>query len=436
MMLGLRKTLSREVDNAQLILFRLIYGLLLTIEAWGAILTGWVNRVFIEPKLNFPFIDFDFLHPLKGNGMIYYYVIMGFFGLMVMLGLKYRLAIISYTIMWAIVYFMQKTSYNNHYYLIMVFNFIFCFLPAHEYASLDSKQKPALLSLHCPLWSIWIFKAMILTVYLYSAVAKMYPAWLAAEPIKIWFTAKSHYWLIGSLLEKEWFQYFVAWGGILFDLLIGPALLWRNTRKVAFGLSIFFHLFNSAVFQVGVFPYLGISFAIFFFDRELIRKLFFKAKLKVDDLKQRRSSLAPILLGLLLIVQFLLPLRHWCFPGDVNWTEEGHRLSWHMMLRVKGGYVGLTVVNNDTKESESVNLDDYLSKKQQRAIASRPDMLWQFVQYLKEAYAEQGNKDISIYAKGAVSLNAAPPRPLYDSERDLAKVEWHAFESKDWLIHY
>src|SRR5690606_29332947 len=123
-----------------------------------------------------------------------------------------------------------------------------------------------------------LFKGMILIVYVYSAVAKMYPDWLNAIPIKLWFSSKVDYWLIGPLLTEEWFQYLVAWGGIGFDLLIGPALLWKKTRKVAFVLSIFFHLFNSFIFQVGVFPYLGIAFALFFFDPTTIRKIFFPKK--------------------------------------------------------------------------------------------------------------------------------------------------------------
>jgi uncharacterized membrane protein YphA (DoxX/SURF4 family) len=49
--------------------------------------------------------------------MYAYFVVMGIFGIMVMLGYKYRFAMLFYAIMWSGAYFMQKTSYNNHYYL-------------------------------------------------------------------------------------------------------------------------------------------------------------------------------------------------------------------------------------------------------------------------------------------------------------------------------
>ena len=433
----LTKHFFKPIDNAQLILFRIIYGSLITIEAWGAIATGWVRRTLIEPQFTFNFIDFPFLQPLEGNGMIYYFLLMGCFGLMVSLGFRFRLAIISYSIMWAGVYFMQKTSYNNHYYLMLLFNFIFCFLPASRYKSIDVKLKPSFQRLYCPSWCVWLFKALILIVYFYSAVAKMYPAWINAVPIKLWFSHKADYCLVGPLLTKEWFQYLVAWGGIAFDLLIVPALLWKKTRKAAFIVSIFFHLFNSFIFQVGVFPYLGISFALFFFYPDQIRKWFFPSKAKFnaeEALPTRGHKLVPIVVSLFLVWQLLLPLRHHLFEGNVNWTEEGHRMSWRMMLRSKSGYIDLVVVDNNNSSREQLNLMNYLSEKQISKIAIRPDLLWQFVQRLKGEYAKQGKKDISIYAQSQVSLNGAPYKPLYDPDYDLAQAEWSAWETSEWVL--
>jgi hypothetical protein len=44
-----------------------------------------------------------------------------------------------------------------------------------------------------------------------------------------------------------------------------------------------------------------------------------------------------------LILQLGLPFRHFLIPGDANWTEEGHRFSWRMMLRSKVGVARLTL---------------------------------------------------------------------------------------------
>lgn len=435
----LKEKFFRPVDNSPLILFRIIFGLLLFLEAWGAIATGWVKRAFIEPEHTFPFIDFSWLQPLPGYGMYIWYIIMGLAGLMVMLGYYYRWGIGIYAFMWAGVYLMQKTNYNNHYYLLMLLNFMMWLVPAHRYASLDVKRRPEIKSLTCPQWCLWLFAANMAIVYFYASVAKMYPEWLEAKPISIWFKAKSDYWLIGPLLLQEWFQSFVAWGGVLYDLLIGPGLIWKKTRKYAFVGSILFHLFNSAVFQVGIFPYLGIAIGVFFFEPEVVRRIFFRKKpslegRSIDPYMYPARSWLVYAFSAYLIIHVLLPLRHWLYPGDVNWTEEGHRLAWHMMLRVKTGYVNFRVVDNDTGEEWTVKPIEYLTNKQSRVIASRPDMMWQFIQILKEDLRSRGHENIAIFANGRVSLNGSDYQPLYDPEYDLTKAEWHRFRRSEWLV--
>ncbi|GAA0892093.1 HTTM domain-containing protein [Fulvivirga kasyanovii] len=427
--------LFRPVDNSPLILFRIVFGLLIFLEAWGAILTGWVRRAFIEPQYTFPFIDFSWLQPLPGYGMYIHYIIMGIAGLMVMFGFYYRLGIGIYTIMWSGVYFMQKTNYNNHYYLLVLMCMLMCLVPAHRYASIDAKRHPEKKSLTCPQWCLWIFAIQTTIVYIYASVAKMYPDWIAAKPISIWFDYKSDYFLVGPLLAKEWFQHSIAYGGILFDLLIAPGLIWKRTRKYAFIASIFFHLFNSIIFQVGVFPYMGIALGVFFFEPEVIRRIFFKRKPVPEYLDTYKPRIAWVyIVGLYFVMQILLPLRHWLYPGNVHWTEEGHRLSWHMMLRVKSGYVFFKVVDPKTGREWRVNPNKYLTYKQSKAIASRPDMCWQFVQILKEDYADKGYPEVAIYAVGKVSLNGREQQPLYDESIDLAKVEWKRFRHSDWLL--
>ena len=104
----MNKFLFKHIDNTGLVLFRAFFGLLITIEAFGAIATGWLRKTFVEPEFTFNFIGFEFLQILLGEKMYVYFVIMGIFGIMVMLGYKYRLSMIAYAIMWSAVYLLQK----------------------------------------------------------------------------------------------------------------------------------------------------------------------------------------------------------------------------------------------------------------------------------------------------------------------------------------
>ncbi len=426
-----------KIDNSPLIIFRIFFGILVALECYGAILTGWVKRTLIEPRFTFNFIGFEWLQPLPGAGMYFYFFVMGTLGVLIALGYKYRFSIVAFTLMWTGVYLMQKTSYNNHYYLLVLVSGLMCFLPAHRSHSLDVRQDAALKTDAMYAWVKWAIIFQLLIVYVYAAIAKIYGDWLDFGIVRILMLGKAHYYVVGDVLQQPWIHKIIGTVGILFDLLIIPALLWKKTRKTAFFISIFFHLFNSIVFQIGIFPYLSLGFTVFFFEPETIRKLFFKSKKPYLLKKVDAPSYQPLLYGLgglYFLVQLALPLRQHFIKDDVLWTEEGHRLSWRMMLRSRSGSVQFKVLEKESGKSEIIDLDDYLSKKQKQRIAAYPDFIWQFAQHLKKEYAEKG-VPISVYAVNSrVSINGRPSRAFIDSEVDLANAKWDYFWHNEWIL--
>jgi len=433
----LNKWLFTQIDNSALVVFRIIFGLLIAIEAIGAIFTGWIRRSLIEPQETFNFIGFDFLQPLPGNGMLYYYGLMGLFGILVMLGYKYRISIIAYTIMWSGVYLMQKSSYNNHYYLLMLLCIIMSFLPANRFAALDSRNNPSLRSISMPRWVWLVIVFQMWIVYTYAAVAKLYPDWLNGSFPSVLMKSKQHYWLVGEFLQQQWVHYSIASFGLLFDLLIIPLLLWRKTRIFAFVAAIFFHLFNSFIFHIGIFPYLSLAITLFFFPSEKINKWFLRNKKEYYNLNEiiipsfRKPFL--VLLSVWFIVQIALPLRHHFFQDDVLWTEEGHRLSWRMMLRSKSGRSDFKVVEAGSRDTIYVDKSRYLSRKQLGAVNSKPDLIWQFAQRLKKEYAGEG-KNVQVFVSAKVSVNGRSFQQFIDPKVDLAAEKWHHFKHHHWIL--
>ncbi|MFL0353082.1 HTTM domain-containing protein [Xanthomarina sp. GH4-25] len=430
------KLLFKQIDNSSLIVFRIIFGLLCFLESVGAIFTGWIKKTLIDPEFTFSFIGFEWLQPLPGNYMYAYYIVMGLFGLMIMLGYKYRFSALMFTIMWAGTYFMQKASYNNHYYLLILLSAFMVFQPANRYYSLDAKNNPSINSISMPNWCRLIFILQMLIVYTYASIAKLYPDWLNTSFIEILMRGKQHYFLVGELLQEKWLHYFLAYGGILFDGLIIPLLLYKPTRKWAFFISIFFHLFNSIVFQVGIFPYLSLAFALFFFEPRTIHQIFLKKKSFYTEKEILIPSYKKTLIAIFsiyFIVQIALPLRHHFIKDDVLWTEEGHRLSWRMMLRSKQGYAVYKVVNNKTKKPTFINLQDYLSHKQIHLASTKPDVIWQFSQHLKEVYTNKG-EDISVYVDCKIRINGKPYKQLINPDVDMAAVPWSVFKHSDWIL--
>jgi hypothetical protein len=432
--------LFAPVDNSPLVVFRVLFGVLIVAESGGALLTGWVKETFVDPSYHFPFIWVNWLRPLPGYGMYPYYGAMAALGGMVAAGWYYRLATVSFTLLWWAAYLMQKSHYNNHYYLLILLSGLMALVPAHRYASLDVRRRSSLMRLTCHRWHLAVFVAQLAVVYTYAAVAKLYPDWLAGKPVSIWFGGKSHYPVIGELLGEKWMQGLVVWGGIGFDLLVVPLLLWRRTRLFAFATSLLFHLFNSAVFGIGIFPYLMIGMSVFFFPSETIRRVFLRRKPPVDATARTQPEPSPrsrqgVAAGLAvyLAVQLLLPVRYLRYPGNVHWTEEGHRMAWQMMLRTKSGSIHFRVIDPATGGEQLVSPYDYLTPNQAHALATHPDLIWQFVQVLKAEYALPGRPP-RIYAVSSVSLNGRPEQPLVDGRVDLARVEWHPFRHSDWIV--
>ncbi len=429
--------LFKQIDNSALIVFRVFFGLLITLESFGAILTGWVKTVLIDPQFTFTFIGFEWLQPLPGFWMYAYYAVMGIFGVFVMLGYRYRISIIMFAIMWTITYLMQKSSYNNHYYLLIFLSVFMALVPANKYHSIDAKRNPDIISNSMPQWCSLLFVFQMAIVYTYASVAKMYPDWMDTTVVELLMKTKAHYYIIGDFLQQKWLHFFIAYAGIIFDLLVVPLLLFKKTRKYAFFASVFFHMFNSIVFQVGVFPYMSLALCLFFFEPKTIKNIFLKKK----ELYQKGELIVPkqhnvyvLAFCTYFIIQILLPLRHWAIKDNVLWTEEGHRLSWRMMLRIRSGRTNFKVVNKETGKQIPIRVENFVSNKQRGNISSKPDFMWQFSQFLKKKFKDEQNMDVAVYVDSRVGINGNALQPFIDPSVDLASVKWNAFAHSDWIL--
>lgn len=432
----MKRLLFSRLDNSPLILFRISFGILIALECFGALFTGWVKRNFILPELTFPFIGFEWLQPLPGIGMYFYFGLMGALGISIALGYRYRWSILLFSVLWTAAYLMQKTAYNNHYYLIILLSGIMCFLPANRAISLDVKRNSTLEQDSMFSWVKWIIVAQLWVVYTFAALAKLYPDWWDLGFVSELMAPKSEYPVIGGLLQQIWVQKALVWFGIGYDFLVIPLMLWAPTRIPAFLASIFFHLFNAITLHIGIFPFLSLALMVFFFEPETIRRRFFPRKPK-PDLRATPKIRHAFLIGFILVVysgiQVVLPLRHNAIEGDVLWTEEGHRLSWRMMLRNRQGITRFRVEDKNTGENETIDLDIYLTSGQKEKVMAYPDFMWQFAQHLKRIYAANG-KDVAVYAQSRVRINNRPFFPFTDTSVDLANSPWNPLARTSWIL--
>jgi hypothetical protein len=309
-----------------------------------------------------------------------------------------------------------------------------CFLPANTYASLDVKLNTSLKKYSMPVWCSWVMIAQVSIVYLYATIAKFYPGWLDGtftyNLLEQSITAEG----FREVFATKWFALFIAYAGIAFDLLVVPLMLFKRTRTIAFFASLIFHIFNSITLKIGIFPFFALSFAVFFFPPEVIRRLFFRKKPVVflPASSHEGQSVVRWFFIPYLIIQFLLPLRHHLIKGDVLWTEEGHRLSWRMMLRNRSGYTQFKVKDKDNN-IVPYDIDKDLTSKQRNVMGTRPDMIWQMARHIKNDFAKKGIA-VAVYAETKVSINEGPYNTLIDPETDLAAAQWNYFFHCPWIV--
>ncbi len=340
--------LFRPVDIASLVFLRVLFGAIMLWEAWHYIESGWVTRDYIQTSFHFTYFGFGWIHPWPGNGMIIHFVVLGVLATFIMLGLFYRVSTLLFFFTFTYIFLLDQAQYLNHFYFVCLISFLLIFIPAHHAFSLDSLFRPKIRQKTIPAWCVWIIQAQVGIVYAYAAIAKMNADWLNGWPLEIWLAERHQMPFFGALTQFEGIPLLFSYGGLLLDLLIVPALLMRRTRAIGYLLITGFHITNAYMFSIGIFPWFMIVITTIFFSPSWPRDLWHRFKKRISNTAGpaaeavatpspgNRFAIKTFLM-FYLALQLLIPLRHFLYPGNVHWTEEGHRFSWHMKLRNKVG---------------------------------------------------------------------------------------------------
>jgi vitamin K-dependent gamma-carboxylase len=443
--------LRQPIDGASLAVFRACFGAVMLLEVCRYFVLGWVHQHYIAPEFHFLF--FSFLKPWSGSGIYWHFAALGCLAAMIALGLFYRIAAALFCVGFTYVFLLEKALYLNHLYLVCLFSFLFVLVPAHNCWSLDNLRCRITRST-VPNWSVLIFRAQVVLVYFYGGIAKINEDWLHGEPQRTWMAAKSNLPWIGQFVQSDWFVGLITYGGIAVDLSLSVLLLWRKTFWIGVGIAVLFHLSNSFLFSIGIFPILMIAtiglFASANWPRTCIAHLkdcypglrLFLTRLR-EHVRRRadhttadrsRPDIAVLaLLHVYILLQLIIPLRHWLYPGNVHWTEEGHRFSWHMMLRHKHAEITMLLMEPRRGRPIKIDLEKFLTPRQRRKMPSRPDMIQQFAYYIADRYqAEHGTRP-AVHAIVMASLNSRPMQHLIDPDVDLAAQPVN-LRHKQWIV--
>ena len=443
--------LFRPVDISFLVFFRILFGGITLWEVYRYFTHGWISRYYVEPVLNFTYYGFSWVKPWPGRGMYIHFFVLGVAAACVMVGFLYRLAAPVFFLAFTYFFLLDQTRYLNHFYLVCLISFLMCFLPAERAFSVDAWLRPNIRSDVVPAWTLWLLRAQLGIPYFYGGIAKLNSDWIhGGEPMRSWLHPLTRVTGGSAVFTADWVVYGFVIGGLLLDLLVVPLLLWRRTRLFGFAAAIAFNLTNAVIFDIGIFPWLMLGALLIFFPPDLPRR-FAREFMSSGETLPAPASLTPIaepgsyppltrsqklvagLLAAYLMFQLIFPLRHYLYPGDVSWTEEGHNFSWHMKLRTKGGEAVFTVSHPPTGQTWTIKPQDYLKSHQVVKMTTKPDLILHFAHYLAEEKKREGFDNVEVRARVMVSLNGRQPQLLIDPNVDLAKEEVSLLPAR-WIV--
>lgn len=401
----LRAAAMRPVDATIFRWFRIGFGALMAIATLRYFAHGWIREYFIEPTHFFHYKGFSWVQPLPGAGMYVVFGAMLVLSLGIAFGIRTRISAALFGALFLYAHLCDKTNYLNHYFLVVYLCALIAILP------IEGRSIPA--------WAIWVLRGQIACVYIFGGIAKLSPDWLIhAQPLQIWLSTNTDFPIIGGYFAEPWVAHVFAIGGCLFDLLVVPALLYRRTRPFAYVAIAVFHLTTAKLFHIGMFPWIMMCASLMFLP-----------------MRERPGAVAAPRrwwIAVWFAIQIALPLRHWLYPGNQLWTEEGFRFSWNVMLMEKQGSVEFHVREPSTGRTWEVAPTAYLTRYQTKMMSSQPDMILELAHQIADDFRTRGHV-VEVRVDAFASLNGRPARRLIDPAVDLARED-DDFFPKSWIV--
>jgi hypothetical protein len=432
--------LCRTVDGTSLVVFRIAFGLVMAWWAWDYLATGRVERLCSEPRFHFTYYGFDWVRPWPGNGMRMEFWVMLGCSIAIALGCCYRLAAVTLAVGFSHFFLLDRTLYQNHYYLILLVSWLVVCLPLHQAWSVDAWLGCISATPSLPRWMLWLVRFQVGLPYVFGGIAKFDSDWLSTLPM--WHMLMREVWLSHLTgLSNETLAWFFTYGGLVFDLGIVPLLIWRRTRFLGYLLCVGFHVLNSQLFQIHIFPWFMILATTVFFEPDWIRRLIGSHRLILDQVKtpaawnelRRPQRLIATLLTFYLAFHCVWPLRHWLQEGQTSWTERGHFFSWRMMLRGKTSGIRFYMTDPATRQTRGPDIHAFINEEQSGKFARDPEMILQLAHFLADRFRQETGREIEVRALVLTSLNGRKPQPLIDPNVDLAR-EPRGFYRRRWIM--
>ncbi|KAG5678096.1 hypothetical protein PVAND_007798 [Polypedilum vanderplanki] len=461
-----------SVDGSSLGICRMLFGIMMLLDITEERGGSDLDLRWGEIKdCRFPLFSFIKAFSLAKMGLIYFLMWLGCIG--IILGYKFKSSCLAFVITYWYIFLLDKSSWNNHSYLYGLVAFIFLFTDAHHFCSIDSWSYK-LNSTSVPFWNYFLLKFQFFILYFIAGLKKFSFEWLNGYSM----TNLSHHWIFSPfrlLLGAELTNLFIIhWFATLFDTSIVFFLIYKKSRRIATFFAIAFHLMNSRLFNIGMFPFVCVVQLPLFYEHNWPRTLWRKLKCsscrptdernekrvvlertlsfsndtkkmeEVEFRSKKRCTLKEKFTTLLILIycclQLLLPYSHSLTKGYSNWRHL-YGYSWDMMMSEWSTMlVSVRIVDNGNNKQHFM---EPLAFSDSYRWTQYPDMTYQYAQCINQNlirdFYENPNTllssdNFSIYFDIWSSLNGRFQQRVYNPTVDLVRSEWHPFVEPSFIL--
>ncbi|GFR98774.1 vitamin K-dependent gamma-carboxylase-like [Elysia marginata] len=489
--------LCQPTDPALLGVCRVLFGLLMMIDTIEERGMSTADIRFGDPtQCQFPLINL--LQPLPLQWMYIVYMALLIASTGIMLGLAYRVCCPVFMCCYWYILLLDKTRWNNHSYLFGIFSLLFTITDANRYWSLDALINPRIRNTHVPKWNYILFRAQasgfllikqsslknydqsfcirenIFLVYFIAGLKKLDLDWVMGYSMM----DLSHHWVFTPfkyfLTPTQVDVFIVHLGGLVIDLFVGFLLLHEKLRPVGLLISSTFHLMNSQMFSIGMFPYGMLTMQLIFCNQDLPRRLFssippslrmfipdstaddclpsyhcvytkdhiksdtfvgcsgLDVQLPTSQPNKRHKLVSAFTLGFI-AWQCFLPYSHGITKGYNSWTNGMYGYSWDMMVHSWDiQHIRVTFKDKDTNQSGY--LDPMVWSHGSGRWSGHVDMIKQYAHCIERNLKAYNINNVELYFDIWRSLNQRFQQRIVDPRVDVLQAEWNPFKTVSWLM--
>ncbi|XP_014206982.1 vitamin K-dependent gamma-carboxylase [Copidosoma floridanum] len=472
---GFARAMYRPVDPASLGVARALFGLCMVVDVVEERGLANIDLKWGDPHVcHFPLIHGMRPPSLPWMTVLYALMWLGAFGMT--LGLHFKKSCALFALPYWYIHLLDKSHWNNHSYLFGLVALLFWGTSANRYLALDARlyaseeEKRSV-----PYWNYFILKFQFFVLYFLAGLKKSSREWLEGYAM----VDLSRHWVFEPfklLLSTRQTDFFIVhWFGFVFDLTVGFFMLFDETRLPAMFFCTMFHLMNSQLFSIGMFPFVCLATMPLFchpdWPRKYLRGIPWsrqkanqhseKSMIKTGETTRttsprdsrierpsRVSGGQKLVAAALLFhmgAQFFLPYSHFLTKGYNNWVPGPYGYSWDMMVHAWDTVlVVVRVRDNQSGRDHFLDGDAWVLNDR---WAKHGDMVRQYAHCVKDnleklkgcsssgaAPWRNVSSDISIYVDVWCSLNGRFQQRLFDPNVDLLKADWHPLKPVSYLM--